>query len=300
MQKDTKSQINTSSNYLKVGKYFLAPAYKYGHIDCDNCKQSHWHDQPCNKADQANSVIPNSKRHSKATRKMIELMNLSRFFRLSQRFKGGKDGKSPFSSERAAITGSSTKPDKPSGRHQSRETQAARAAAASAKLQRRSGSSNAENDLCSEDDSLSSDGDFSYTSAPVRVIQPSPVVSVISVAVHFQPLVLLQRRLLTSQGLTTLVLLSGFCCPNQDDCQARFSLPPLLWSLHLHQVDYAEVQVRVPSFVAFTTPSRVLCHQRRQTIPSRCLCSASGHSACIASHHVVSCLPECSRSLAPS
>ena len=134
MQKDTKSQINTSSNYLKVGKYFLAPAYKYGHTDCDNCKQPHWHDQPCAKTNQANSVIPNSKRHSKATRQMIELMNLGRFFRLSQRFQGGKDGKSPSSSERAAITGSPTKPDKPSSRHQSRETQAARAAAASAKL----------------------------------------------------------------------------------------------------------------------------------------------------------------------
>ena len=155
-----------------------------------------------------------------------------------------------------------TKSDKPSSRHQSRETQAARAAAASAKLQQRSGASHAENDLCSEDDSLSSDGDFSYTSAPVRVVQPSPVVSAISVAVHFQPIVLLQQRLLTSRVLTTLVLLPDFCCSHRDDCQAcrGFSLSPHLWSLHLHGMDYAEVQVRVPPSMAFTAPSRMLCH----------------------------------------
>ena len=76
-----------------------------------------------------------------------------------------------------------------------------RAAAASAKLQQRSGASNAENDLCSKDDSLSSDGDFSYTSAPVRVVQSSPMVSAIGVAVHFQPIILLQQRLLISRVL---------------------------------------------------------------------------------------------------
>ena len=131
LQKASKGEINSTESYKvsKHGDVVLAPVYQHGCTKCSNCQNLHWHDQPCDKAKDTNSALPNSQRHSQATRSMIEKMNSKKFFRLTQRFQGGSDGKPRARDERTPTTG---KTEKSSSRESSRSAQAARAAMASA------------------------------------------------------------------------------------------------------------------------------------------------------------------------
>ena len=165
MQRDTKHQINTGTSYRLVTGINLAPIHKHGCTQCPNCNKQHWHDQPCDRSKDCNYVLPNSQRHSQATRKLIERMNNGKFRRLSQRFQGGKDGKPSSRAERSSASGSSDKLTEHSG---SRASQAKRAAMASAKLKPASAPS--ENDLCSEDDYMSDSSDeTSVVSSAIRI-----------------------------------------------------------------------------------------------------------------------------------
>ncbi len=125
LQSDTVGRINTGSTYMLVKDRYLSPVYKFGCTQCSNCKKPHWHDQPCDRSQNANSVMANSKRHSDATAPMIAKMNSSTFHRLTQRYQGGKDGQPPSERERTAIMDKDkTKGQKPHG-NSTRESHAA-------------------------------------------------------------------------------------------------------------------------------------------------------------------------------
>ena len=112
--------------------------------------------------------MPKNQRHSEATPQMIADTNSSSFHRLTQRYQGGKDGQPPSEKERTAIIEKQSKGK--TSNAGSREAKAARAAIASAKMKPRSTAD--ENDLCSEDDCLSSDDDSS-ASAFMAHAQPT-------------------------------------------------------------------------------------------------------------------------------